>query len=342
MTKTESKFETFIKTTKGKVTVTSVTLLVIALAVFGVSQMVTPKQPVVTFNDTKLVFEYGEEEIDIEKLVESIVDTEESNFDTLDTKETEFKTDEVGEFTTIIKATLKKETVDFEVDYKVEDTEKPTLTGVKDLEFEEGSEFKHNIKAEDKVDGDLKVEIIGDYDMKKPGEYKLEAVTKDKNGNETKESFKLTVTAKPEPEPEKPVTPPANNNSGNTNNSGNNKPSGGNGNGGTANKPSGGSGTNKPSGGGGNTSTPKPTPKPEPKPQLTPPRPLNQFVNGGVTQAHPFDYVTHDGYNRYFYAEYATPEACRLQASNTTFLNGWVLDNGFTGTTCLDGELFIH
>lgn len=317
-----------MSTTKGKVTAAVVAVLVIALAGFGLTKALEVKAPVLVFTENyELTFEYGTE-VELEEvtvMLDGIIDAEASNYEELDLENFEIKTEEVGDFVTEVTAKLGKEEKAFEVDYKVEDTELPTLTNVKDLTFEEGAEFEHEIKAEDKVDGELEVTITGDYDMSKPGTYELTATAKDKNDNEVTEKFKVTITEKvvePEPEPEKPA----------------NKPSNGNGNGGTAaNKPSGG---NKPSGNGGSTKPPVnnggsgSNNSGGTTPPTTPPAEDTSW------KKHPKDFIGTDGVRMYFYKTHATPDACIATANSVDF-KLWMLDSGYRSSICLNSEMYL-
>ena len=79
--------------------------------------------------------------------------------------------------------------------YKVQDTQKPVIEGVKNKNILEGTsiDLKEGIKAKDPVDGDLGVIIEGNIDIYTPGKYTLKAKAADKNGNESEEEFTVTV-----------------------------------------------------------------------------------------------------------------------------------------------------
>lgn len=326
--KKTNKFKEYMSTTKGKVTAAVVAVLVIALVGFGLTKALEVKAPVLVFTENyELTFEYGTE-VELEDLTVmliDIIDAEASNYEELDLENFEIKTDEVGDFVTEVTAKLGKKEKVFEVDYKVEDTELPTLSNVKDLTFEEGAEFEHEIKAEDKVDGELEVTITGDYDMSKPGTYELTATAKDKNDNEVTEKFKVTITEKvvePEPEPEKPANKPSNGNGGTAANkpSSGNKPSGGNG--GSAKPPA-----NNGDGGGNNGGGTKP-------PTTTPPAEDTSW------KKHPKDYLTDSGVRRYYHKTYATPDVC-IATANSVDLKLWMLDNGYRSSICLNSEMYL-
>ncbi len=90
----------------------------------------------------------------------------------------------------------KKVKYKYKIDIK--DTEKPTITYNKELTTEEGTEIDllKDVKAEDNSKEEIKVTVEGEYDINKPGTYKLHYVAKDKSNNEAKEEFTLTVTQK--------------------------------------------------------------------------------------------------------------------------------------------------
>lgn len=80
----------------------------------------------------------------------------------------------------------------------IKDTQKPIITYNKELTTEEGTEIDllKDVKANDNSKKNIKITIEGEYDINKPGTYKLFYVAKDKSGNEAKEEFNLTVTQK--------------------------------------------------------------------------------------------------------------------------------------------------
>ncbi len=87
---------------------------------------------------------------------------------------------------------------DEQIIWKVEDTKMPILSGVQDKEIIEGENFdvKSGISARDEIDGELDVIVEGNFNSNKVGTYALTAKAIDKNKNETKQKFKVTVKAK--------------------------------------------------------------------------------------------------------------------------------------------------
>lgn len=78
---------------------------------------------------------------------------------------------------------------------EVIDDEKPIINGVKDLRIFEGEELDllKDISVEDNSHDDIKIEILGEYDLNKKGEYLLKYRALDKDNNETISDFKLIV-----------------------------------------------------------------------------------------------------------------------------------------------------
>lgn len=109
------------------------------------------------------------------------------NIDIIDDKV--YKT---GEYDGIIK--FKDE--DLKIKLIVKDTKSPIITGVEDFEmiaYEEEPDLLKNITASDNSNEEIKVEITGEYDSEKAGNYELYYYAKDSNNNETKLPFKIVV-----------------------------------------------------------------------------------------------------------------------------------------------------
>ena len=124
-----------------------------------------------------------------------------------------FDSKKVGEQTLQVTFSDGKKEKQEEVKVTVEDTKKPEITLKKDkVSITAGDKLtlKDNVKeVKDPVDGDLKysdkqVEKDGYYidkgklDTKKAGTYEVTVIAKDKNGNESKKSFKVEVKVKVE------------------------------------------------------------------------------------------------------------------------------------------------
>ena len=81
---------------------------------------------------------------------------------------------------------------------KIKDTKKPVIIFNKELTTEEKTEIDllKDVKAKDNSKEKLKIIVEGEYDINKPGTYKLYYKAKDKSGNEKKEEFTLIITQK--------------------------------------------------------------------------------------------------------------------------------------------------
>ncbi len=94
----------------------------------------------------------------------------------------------------------KTEEIKVEKDYEIQvvDTKAPILSGVEDKTISVGDtlDFQTFISAKDPIDGELKVEIEGEWDSKKAGVYTLKAYAIDKNENRSEQEFKVTVKEK--------------------------------------------------------------------------------------------------------------------------------------------------
>lgn len=97
--------------------------------------------------------------------------------------------------------------------FTVKDTKAPEIKlDQQSLTIEYGESFDPyaNIKSvSDPVDGDLErtdtgtgYRIEGHYDVQQAGTYELKVIAADRNGNESTDSFRLTVKEAPAPEPE--------------------------------------------------------------------------------------------------------------------------------------------
>ena len=84
---------------------------------------------------------------------------------------------------------------DKKVNAIVNDTEKPILSGVKNITFTGKEEFDlySHLEMSDNSNGKLDINISGEYDLTVNGEYELTYVLKDESGNQTEEKFTLTV-----------------------------------------------------------------------------------------------------------------------------------------------------
>lgn len=138
-----------------------------------------------------LVFEYG----DKKPLIEELIDIDNSVYTSITLSFDEETVNELlGSNTVEITAHRGLQRATRTVEYEVEDTHYPILSGVKDYSLELGSDADFSeITANDIVDGNLEVKIVGDYDNTQPGTYDVEAIAVDSNGNTSKKSFQVEV-----------------------------------------------------------------------------------------------------------------------------------------------------
>ncbi len=116
------------------------------------------------------------------------------------TKKEQIDTTKVGEQVITIKVRdyFNKEK-DYSYKLNVYDKESPTITFQKEhtTKYNTKIDLLKDVTATDNYNEEIKVNIEGEYDITKPGSYKLYYVAKDSTGNETKEEFTLTVKEKP-------------------------------------------------------------------------------------------------------------------------------------------------
>ncbi len=122
---------------------------------------------------------------------------------------TDYKFDEIGEikftevnytyYNSFLNQTKKVEVKKVST-YTVEDTKKPIVEGVTDKEITVGDsiDLKEGIIARDEVDGDLEIIIEGNVDTNTAGEYTVNVMAKDKNGNITEDTYIVKVNNKSE------------------------------------------------------------------------------------------------------------------------------------------------
>ena len=82
----------------------------------------------------------------------------------------------------------------------VVDTTKPEIDGISEITTIVGEKIDllEGVTVSDNSKEDIKVEIKGDYDFNKEGEYELEYYAKDSSGNEISQKFKLIVVSDPD------------------------------------------------------------------------------------------------------------------------------------------------
>lgn len=110
------------------------------------------------------------------------------------------KTDTIGDQVIVYKAINNYSSLSQVKVITVVDDQKPTFTkSTKSITIQEKStvDFNKYFAVEDNYDKDLSIVYSGNYDVNKPGTYKLIASTQDSSANQTSVEFNLIVKAKP-------------------------------------------------------------------------------------------------------------------------------------------------
>lgn len=120
----------------------------------------------------------------------------------LDNKDVVIDTSKLGEQT--LKLNINKQK--YAVKFKIVDTTKPEITGKNSFTIEQNKEIDllANFKVTDNSGEDIKLSIDGNYDLTKPGTYKVKIIGKDSSNNQAEYDVTINVKAK--------VNPPRNNN----------------------------------------------------------------------------------------------------------------------------------
>ena len=117
------------------------------------------------------------------------------NGDLIEEKE-RVDTSSLGEKEVVVKLRNSKDNIsEYKFKVSVVDREKPVIEYKKELVTSIGKKIDllNSVSCKDNSGEDIKVEVVGDYDFEKSGEYILYYVAKDSSLNEAKEEFKLVV-----------------------------------------------------------------------------------------------------------------------------------------------------
>ena len=169
---------------------------------------------IIYFNRDQLVFEYVDnKEVNIfDEIYNTDLVTKIENGELITEKE-KIDTSSLGiiEIKLFVKDNHNKER-EYKAKINVVDKEEPVITFKEELSTEEGVKIDllKDVSATDNSQEEIEVEVEGEYDFNKVGEYKLYYVAKDSSGNTKKEEFTLKITKKKE-------TTPNNNTNNNTN-----------------------------------------------------------------------------------------------------------------------------
>ncbi len=223
------------KSKKKIVFITIGIILVILLACVGAGTYyyITEENKIeeISLSQEQLFLEFSEEikygqEISYNDLLSKLVDISklEDNVniiltinDTELSKEDTYKFEQLGTYNirvklvyqynySLIKSLTKIIESEKVTEIKVEDKEKPVITGVADKEITVGDEINlsEGITATDNVDGEIEAKIEGTVDNNKAGEYIIKVTATDNSGNTEEASFKVTVKEKPVVETQEP------------------------------------------------------------------------------------------------------------------------------------------
>jgi D-alanyl-D-alanine dipeptidase len=132
-------------------------------------------------------------EVYISSLIKNADKIEISSDDLIDTTK-------IGSEDVTLKYVTHKKEKEYNFKINVVDTISPIITYEKEISTTVGSkiDLTKNVNATDNSKEEIEVEIEGDYDFNKVGEYALKYVAKDASQNETCEEFTLKVVAKDE------------------------------------------------------------------------------------------------------------------------------------------------
>lgn len=111
----------------------------------------------------------------------------------------EIDTSKLGRQELAIEVKNGNKTKKYEFTINVVDTTKPEIDGRSEITTTVGEKIDllEGVTVSDNSKEDIKVEIKGDYDFTKEGEYELEYYAKDSSGNEISQKFKLIVVSDP-------------------------------------------------------------------------------------------------------------------------------------------------
>lgn len=187
------------KTTQSKKKIIIISVIISAVLILGgflIGFLIWQEEtkPILIDN---LSFEINSEVVNKDLLLEGyeIIDEE------------KLQTNELGEHEYTIRYKKGGREKELTFTYSIVDTTKPEISANDTYEITEGEEvdFKDKIKISDNSKEDIQLEIEGEYDVNKVGEYQLKAKAKDSSGNESEKEFKLIIKEKPVEQNNAPV-----------------------------------------------------------------------------------------------------------------------------------------
>ena len=118
---------------------------------------------------------------------------------TIVSKDKEIDTSKLGNQNLVIEVKNGNKTKEYKFTINVVDTTKPEIDARSEITTTVGDEVDllEGVTVSDNSKEEIKVEIKGEYDYDKEGEYELEYYAKDSSGNEISQKFKLIVVSDP-------------------------------------------------------------------------------------------------------------------------------------------------
>ena len=118
---------------------------------------------------------------------------------TIVSKDKEIDTSKLGNQNLVIEVKNGNKTKEYKFTINVVDTTKPEIDARSEITTTVGDEVDllEGVTVSDNSKEEIKVEIKGEYDYDKEGEYELEYYAKDSSGNEISKKFKLIVVSDP-------------------------------------------------------------------------------------------------------------------------------------------------
>ncbi len=119
---------------------------------------------------------------------------------TIVSKDKEIDTSKLGNQNLVIEVKNGNKTKEYKFTINVVDTTKPEIDARSEITTTVGDEVDllEGVTVSDNSKEEIKVEIKGEYDYDKEGEYELEYYAKDSSGNEISKKFKLIVVSDPD------------------------------------------------------------------------------------------------------------------------------------------------
>ena len=176
---------------KKKIIFIGVIVLLILVAVITILIFGSKKTDLVLIKDLDV-------EINSDITLLSFVDEVKNG--TIVSKDKEIDTSKLGNQNLVIEVKNGNKTKEYKFTINVVDTTKPEIDARSEITTTVGDEVDllEGVTVSDNSKEEIKVEIKGEYDYDKEGEYELEYYAKDSSGNEISKKFKLIVVSDPD------------------------------------------------------------------------------------------------------------------------------------------------